>query len=164
MPIPMTAPDALPSRDFTTAVAICVGIAAALGLGWRAPAAVPAPVAAVAPAAEAVVDAAFSLDTAMRLAGTQARQIMILAAAEKWGVPAAQLEAQINAETGRVLAKDGAGDIDQLVITRDDKAYVGGRHGIRSGGQRRFSLSPCHRMLRLGGQHRRFAAQQREAR
>lgn len=62
-------------------MAICVGIGAALVLGWRSPsdlpaapavatAATPAPAAATAPGIEPV-NAAFNLDTAMRLAGTQ---------------------------------------------------------------------------------------------
>ena len=69
----MTTPDTPPSRDFRTAVAIGVVIGAALLLGWRSPSDVPAPVAAVAVAAPIAepVDAAFNLDTAMRLAGTQ---------------------------------------------------------------------------------------------
>lgn len=68
----MTATPPLPSRDFRTAVLILVGIAAALALAWRAPSALPPPVAALAPAPEpAVAPAAFNLDTAMRLAGTE---------------------------------------------------------------------------------------------
>ena len=77
----MNAPAALPSRDFRTAVLICVGIGAALALGWRSPSELPAAPAAIASApgtptplavpAEEPVNADFNLDTAMRLAGTQ---------------------------------------------------------------------------------------------
>lgn len=70
-PIPMTASDAPPSRDFRTAIAVCIGIAAALGLGWRAPSSLPQAVAAPVAAAVDTVDTGFSLDTAMRLAGAQ---------------------------------------------------------------------------------------------
>ncbi|WP_293369949.1 hypothetical protein [Nevskia sp.] len=66
--IPMTAAATLPSRDLKTAVAICAVIVAALLLAWRSPSELPAasPVSTSEPA-----DSAFSLDTAMRLAGTQ---------------------------------------------------------------------------------------------
>lgn len=69
----MTDSTALPSRDLKTAATLCVGIAAAMLLGWRSPDPVAAASAgqAVATAPAASVDAAFNLDTAMRLAGTQ---------------------------------------------------------------------------------------------
>lgn len=77
----MNAPAALPSRDFRTAVLICVGIGVALAVGWRSPSDLPAaPVTAAAAASapaplaaptEEPVNADFNLDTAMRLAGTQ---------------------------------------------------------------------------------------------
>jgi len=72
----MTASSPLPSRDFRTAATILITIAAALPLAWQAP--VEAPTEArttaatdnAAPSA-ALPDAAFDLDTAMRLAGSQ---------------------------------------------------------------------------------------------
>ncbi|MCX7070392.1 MAG: hypothetical protein NTW01_05265 [Gammaproteobacteria bacterium] len=70
----MTATPPLPSRDFRTAALILVGIAAALALAWRAPSDLPPPVVAAsapAPGPAGTPAAAFNLDTAMRLAGTQ---------------------------------------------------------------------------------------------
>ncbi|MGQ3056468.1 MAG: hypothetical protein ACT6T0_04670 [Nevskia sp.] len=70
----MTATPPLPSRDFRTAALILVGIAAALALAWRAPSDLPPPVVAAsapAPGPAGTLAAAFNLDTAMRLAGTQ---------------------------------------------------------------------------------------------
>ncbi|MBA4284819.1 MAG: hypothetical protein C0434_04735 [Xanthomonadaceae bacterium] len=69
----MTAPSPLPSRDFRTAATILIAIAAALPLAWRAPTESPTEVAAADAAAPSgtLPDAAFDLDIAMRLAGTQ---------------------------------------------------------------------------------------------
>lgn len=70
----MTRPATVPNHDFRTAAAITVAIVAALGLAWRSPPPAPAAPAiaeTVAAPVPAAAPAAFDLDTAMRLAGTQ---------------------------------------------------------------------------------------------